>query len=85
MRTTMSVDDDLLAAARRLARERGQTLGAVVVEDALRRELAGPPLEEGATVPVFRGRGGVRAGVDVLNNRGFREALDEGRALDDLR
>jgi len=41
MRTTLSVDDNLLAAAKRRARERGQTLGRVI-EDALRRELAVP-------------------------------------------
>jgi len=84
MRTTVSVDDNLLAAARRRARERGQTLGAVV-EDALRHELAAPAPEEGVAVPVFDGGDGVRPGVDVLTNRGLREALDEGRALEDLR
>ncbi len=84
MRTTVSVDDNLLAAARRRARERGQTLGQVV-EDALRRELAPAAREEGVALPVFQGGGGVRSGVDVTTNRGLREALDEGRALDDLR
>lgn len=84
MRTTVSLDDNLLAAAKRRAREQGRTLGAVV-EDALRRELAAPAPEEGVGVPVFDGGGGVRPGVDVTTNRGLREALDEGRSLDDLR
>lgn len=84
MRTTVSVDDNLLAAARRRARARGQTLGQVV-EDALRRELASPARKEGAALPVFRGGGGVRPGVDVMTNRGLREALDEDHVLDDLR
>src|ERR671925_32603 len=39
MRTTVSISDELLAAAKRRARERGQTLGEVV-DAALRRELA---------------------------------------------
>ena len=39
MRTTVSISDELLAAAERLARERGATLGEVV-EAALRREVA---------------------------------------------
>lgn len=84
MRTTLSVDDNLLAAAKRRARERGQTLGRVI-EDALRRELAVPAQEKGVALPVFRGGGGVHPGVDVTTNRGLREALDEDRDLDDLR
>lgn len=84
MRTTIAVDDHLLAAAKGRARERGQTLGQVV-EDALRRELstptAGPPTE----LPVFRGGDGLRPGVDVSSNRALRELLDEGVGLPKLR
>jgi hypothetical protein len=39
MRTTVSIDDELLAAAKRLARREGRTVGQVV-EEALRRRLA---------------------------------------------
>ena len=39
MRTTVSISDELLVAAKRRARLRGQSLGSVI-EDALRRELA---------------------------------------------
>lgn len=84
MRTTVSVDDNLLTAAKRRAHERRQTLGQVI-EDALRRELAAPTHWEGLPLPVFHGEGGARAGVDVTTNRGLREALDEGQALDELR
>lgn len=84
MRTTVALDDRLLAAARRRARERGQTLGQVV-EDALRRELSTPPAVATPEVPVFRGGGGVRPGVDVGSNRGLREALDGDLDLADLR
>ena len=85
MRTTISVNDHLLASAKRRARERGQSLGEVV-EDALRRELAEPaqrakPLE----VPVFRGGGGPLPGIDLDSNRALREALDRGLELDSLR
>lgn len=51
----------------------------------MRRELAPVAQEEEVALPVFRGGGGVRSGVDVTSNRGIREALDEGRALDELR
>jgi Arc/MetJ family transcription regulator len=84
MRTTVTVDDQLLAAARRRARERGETLGQVV-EDALRRELAEPDPTEPPEVPVFRGGDGPVPGVDLTSNRAVREALDRGVELDDLR
>ena len=82
MRTTVSISDELLAAAKRRARERGQTLGEVV-DAALRRELSQTiaPGERPA-VPVFRGGTGPRPGVDLTSNRGLHEALDEGVALD---
>ncbi|MDE3070972.1 MAG: ribbon-helix-helix protein, CopG family [Acidobacteriota bacterium] len=84
MRTTISVDDNLLAAARRQAGRRGQTLGRVI-EDALRRELAAPALGDAPAVPVFRGSGGPRPGVDMRSNRALREELDRGTALRELR
>ena len=82
MRTTVSISDELLAAAKRRARERGQTLGDVV-DAALRRELADsrPPAERPA-VPVFRGGTGPRPGIDLTSNRALHEALDEGLELD---
>jgi hypothetical protein len=77
MRTTVAVDDRLLAAAKRRGRERGQTLGQVI-EDALRRELAEPVPSEPVAVPVFRGGDGPLPGVDLRSNRALREALDRG-------
>jgi putative antitoxin of VapBC-like toxin-antitoxin system len=78
MRTTISISDELLAAAKRLARERGATLGEVV-EAALRREVAVPtqPTERPA-VPVLHGRDGTRPGVDLTSNRRLYELLDDG-------
>jgi hypothetical protein len=84
MRTTLAVDDNLLVAAKRRARARGQTLGQVV-EDALRRELAEPSKVEPVEVPVFRGGGGALPGVDLTSNRAMREVLDHGVELDALR
>lgn len=82
MRTTVSISDELLAAAKRRARERGQTLGEVV-DAALRRELAATA-EPGdrPSVPVFEGGTGPRAGIDLSSNRALHEALDEGLQLD---
>jgi hypothetical protein len=77
MRTTVSVDDHLLGAAKRRARERGQTLGQVI-EGALRRELAEQAPTEPVAVPVFRGGDGPLPGVDLRSNRALREVLDLG-------
>lgn len=84
MRTTISVDDHLLASAKRRARQRGQSLGEVV-EDALRRELAAPAPVRAPDVPVFRGGRGPVPGIDLTSNRALREALDRGVELDALR
>ena len=74
MRTTINLDDALLAEAKQVAARTGRSLTAVV-EDALReslrrrRDTARRALE----LPVF-GEGGVQPGVD----------LDDGVALLDL-
>ncbi|ORV19515.1 ribbon-helix-helix protein, CopG family [Mycobacterium celatum] len=80
MRTTVSISDELLAAAKRRARERGQSLGAVI-EDALRRELAAADdRTPRPAVPVFHGTG-PRLGLDLTSNRTLTEVLDEGLDL----
>jgi hypothetical protein len=84
MRTTVAVDDHLLDAAKRRARERGQTLGQVV-EAALRRELAEPAAAAPIEVPVFHGSGGPLPGIDLRSNRALRERLEEGMEMSRLR
>lgn len=82
MRTTISISDELLAAAKRRARERGQTLGEVV-DAALRRELSRlEQTEERPAVPVFHGGTGPRPGIDLTSSRALQETLDEGLELD---
>jgi hypothetical protein len=82
MRTTVSISDELLVAAKLQARERGMTLGSLV-EAALRRELAArSPGGQRPPVPVFQGGSGPRAGLDLTSNRAMIEALDEGLELD---
>ena len=82
MRTTVSISDELLAAAKRRARERGETLGEVI-DAALRRELSQPDrTEERPAIPVFRGGTGPRPGIDLTSNRALHEVLDEGLELD---
>ena len=64
--------------------ERGLTLGQLV-EEALRADLAAAPVAERLDIPVFTGGDGVRPGIDTTSNRALLEALDEDRALEQLR
>lgn len=85
MRTTVSIEDRLLAAAKQRARALDLTLGQLV-EAALQRELARNESEHaGPPVPIFREGRGPRPGVDVTSNRALQEALDDAVALDELR
>lgn len=85
MRTTVGIDDHILAAAKQEARRRGMTLGGLV-EAALGRELARRgEMGTRPAVPVFRGGQGLRPGIDVTSNRAILEALDDDRTLEQLR
>lgn len=86
MRTTISIDDHLLEAARTRARQQGMTLGQYL-EDALRRQLSRRDDEDGSpmSIPVFTGGDGLRPGVDASSTRGLLEAMDEGVPLESRR
>ena len=84
MRTTVAIDDEVLAAAKQRAQRQGLTLGAMI-ENALRHELARRPTTDAPPVPVYDGRGGPRPGIDIDSNRALAEALDDGLALTELR
>jgi Arc/MetJ family transcription regulator len=74
MKTTMNLDDDLLAAVRARATERQTTIRSIV-EEALRRSLTQPDADVFTLeLPVTRGR---RApSVDVDSNAALDEYLD---------
>jgi hypothetical protein len=84
MRTTIAVDDNVLAEAKRRARARGMSLGEFV-EDALRAAITRARPADRPAIPVFRGGTGPRPGIDLTSNRGLQEALDADRGLDELR
>jgi hypothetical protein len=80
MRTTVSIDDDLLVGAKRLAAETGRTLGAVI-EDALRVALArGVPSEPRPPVPLptSRMRGGPQPGLDLDDSAALLDLMESG-------
>lgn len=85
MRTTVTIDDELLTLAKQRASERGETLGSLV-EEALRRELAAATADRPRlTPPVFQGDTGPRPGVDLTSNAALVELLDADVPLEKLR
>jgi Arc/MetJ family transcription regulator len=80
MRTTIRLDDQLLAKAKRLAASRGQTLTALF-EDALRAEVSKrrpSANRRPLSLPTFSGR--VREGVDLDHTASLLDLMDEGDA-----
>ena len=81
MRTTISVDDELLKEAKKVAAASGRNLNQVV-EEALRETLArrrDSSKRPYITLRTFKGTG-VRPGVDIDNSASLWDLLD---GLDD--
>ena len=77
MRTTVSIDDDVLRRAKRRAADEGRTLGDLIT-DTLRERLArqrAPDRER--YVAVTSGEGGTLPGVDITNNAAVRDLMDD--------
>ena len=72
MRTTLNLDDELVAAARELASAERRSLGAVISELA-KRGLTPARIESGGELPVIR----VPAGTAAITPQMVRRALDE--------
>lgn len=80
MRTTVTLDDDLLAEAKALAARSGRTLNAVV-EEALREAFARRRGTSGerrvSDFPTFYGGGGLRPGVDLDDSAALLDLIEE--------
>jgi hypothetical protein len=72
VRTTLDIDDDVVAAARELATAERRSLGSVISELA-RRGLTPARLESEDGLPVIR----VPAGTPPITPEMVRRALDE--------
>ncbi|MBE7187675.1 type II toxin-antitoxin system VapB family antitoxin [Jatrophihabitans endophyticus] len=79
MRTTISIDDDLLAEAKTLAARQRRTLSDVV-QDALRASLA-PRASAAGAPPEFElpttGSAGARPPVDIYDKEALAEAMGD--------
>lgn len=79
MRTTVTIREDLLKQARKLALERSCTLSALV-EDALQQAILADAAIvscEPTRLPTFRGRG-LQGGIDLDDTASLLDAM-EGR------
>jgi hypothetical protein len=76
MRTTINLDDALLAEAKQVAARTGRSLTAVV-EDALRQSLhqRQQATSEVIELPVF-GEGGTRPGVDLDDSAALLDVME---------
>lgn len=81
MRTTVSIDDDLLAEAKVLAARTSRSLGAVI-EDALRVAIRRNDPEPGWVefhMPTH-GAGGLQPGVDLEDKNALADLLGDNAA-----
>ncbi len=78
MRTTINIDDTLLAEAKQVAARTGRSL-ATVVEDALRESLhrRNRPGVRTVELPMF-GEGGFQPGVDLDDSAALLELMEHG-------
>ena len=80
MKTTLDLDDDLLARAKALAARERTSLTALI-EEGLRLRLRSRRRTQGRAITprlaVHQGRGGLVANVDPLSNRALLEAAED--------
>jgi Family of unknown function (DUF6364) len=79
MKTTLDINDQLLANAKVLAAKQRTSLTRLIEEGLqLRLRSAASPAEAAQRrIPVLKGRGGLVAGVNPLSNKAMLNALDD--------
>jgi hypothetical protein len=79
MKTTLNLNDQLLADAKALAAQQRTSLTRLI-EEGLQLRLhanSASAKRQRVRLPVFKGRGGLVAGVDPLSNKAMLEALGD--------
>jgi len=80
MKTTLDLDDELLARAKAQAAREQASLTSLIEEGLrlrLRSRRRGPVRPGPSRLAVFQGRGGLAGGVDPLSNRSLTDAADD--------
>ena len=78
MRTTLDINDTILARAKAFAAKERTTLTRLI-EEGLALRLRPGMVREAAVpepLPVYHGRGGLSPGIDPLSNRALLDAAD---------
>ena len=79
MKTTLDINDSLLANAKALAAQQRTTLTRLIEEGLqlrLRPPLAAPKISK-RKIPVFKGRGGLVAGLNPISNKAMLDDADD--------
>lgn len=79
MRTTLDINDALLAEAKAEAAKLRTTLTRLI-EEGLALRLRHPQRAKAAKsfrIPIYHGKGGLMPGIDPTSNRSMSDAVDE--------
>lgn len=82
MKTTLDINDALLSQAKALAARRHSTLTRLIEEGLQLRLQAGEPGHASrqprkTPLPVYRGKGGLVAGIDPTSNKSMLDAAED--------
>ena len=79
MKTTLDINDSLLASAKALAAQQRTSLTRLI-EEGLQLRLRSPNTATKVgkrKIPVFKGRGGLVAGLNASSNKAMLDAADD--------
>jgi hypothetical protein len=79
MKTTLDINDSLLATAKALAAQQRTTLTRLIEEGLQLRLRSSHPTTNVSKrkIPVFKGRGGLVAGLNPSSNKAMLDAADD--------
>jgi hypothetical protein len=76
MKTTLNLNDALLANAKALAAQQHTSLTRLIEEGLQLRLSAQAKAGKAPKLPVYRGRGGLMPGLDALSNKALLDAAE---------
>jgi hypothetical protein len=76
MKTTLNLNDSLLTSAKALAAQQRTSLTRLIEEGLQMRLNAHAAPARHVRLPVYRGKGGLAAGLDGLSNKALLDAAE---------
>lgn len=77
MKTTLNLNDVLLAQAKALAAQQHTSLTRLIEEGLQLRLRAQRAPAKPVRLPIYRGKGGLVPGLDALSNKALLDAADQ--------